>query len=267
MKQIDNDKWGGIAGTVLFHAVLLTVLALGYMYYRYPPEEHPELDNSEILFGGEFVAYEDFGQMETPSSQPESSPQVNETPVLQGEDVVNEGVQGEDVPPLVTRNDESPMKEQEKVNPGPTQEEIEAEKERIRKKEEAETKRKVNKQVAGVFANSQKSQTQSEAKTKVQTPSNGGGTPSVKGLDGYSLSSFGDVGKSSKNGEIRVRVRVNANGEVVWAEISGGYGEARNDATLRNKCRDAALASKFGVPPNTVSEAPGEIVWKFEPKK
>ena len=267
MKQLDNDKWGGIAGTVLFHAVLLTVLALGYMYYRYPPEEHPELDNSEILFGGEFVAYEDFGQMETPSSPPESASQTNETPVLEGEDVVNEGVKGDDVPPLVTKSEESPMKETEKVNPGPTQEEIEAEKERIRKNKEAEVKRKTNKQVTGAFANIQKPQTQSEAKTEAQTSSPAGGTPSIQGLEGYSLSSFGNVGRTTKVGEIRVRVRVNAKGEVVSADISGGYGAARSDAALLKKCKEAAMASKFGVPPNTVSDAFGEIVWKFQPKQ
>ena len=230
--NLDKDQIQGILGTLIFHAVLIAALALGYLYYRYPPEEHPELDNSEILFGGEFVEYDDFGDMNTPALQ-ESAPAPNQVQnTIEGSDVVDEGVKGDDVPPLVSSTDESPMKEVKKENPGPTQEEL-AEQQRIREQEE--TSKRVSKSVVGAFGKSANSQKQTAAKEETKETTNGGGNVSIEGLDGYSLSSFGDVGRTTKQGWIKVQVTVNDKGEVIGAKVSGGDGVAYTDLTLRKK--------------------------------
>lgn len=261
MKNLDKDQIKGLIATALFHAVLIIVLVLGYLYYSYPPkdEELAEMDKDEILFGGEYVTYGDFNStMNDAPSASNEEPSIE--PSIEGEDVVDEGVKGEAELQVVTGTEESPMKVKEKENPGPTKEELEAaERERIRKEEKSkEIKNRVK---FGSTKDSGEGVTGTENGEK--TASLASGVPAVTGLVGYTLESWGRP-RSSKTGTVVVRVRVNARGNVISATAVVGSGSAWGDMAVRRSCEEESMKSKFSVPKNKSTEGVGEIVWRFE---
>ena len=260
MKNLDKDQIKGLVATVLFHAVLIVVLVLGYIYYCYPSkdEELAEMDNDEILFGGEYVAYGDlYSEVNDAPSAPseESSKEIE----IKGEDLTNEGDVGETTPQEVTGVEESPMKVKEKENPGPTEEELEAERERVRQEEEFRNTVK-NKMKFGNTKGSGEGSSGTVNGDKTATLVSN--APAITGLEGYSHESWGRP-RSSKTGTVIVRVKVNARGNVVEAKAVGGSGNAYADATVRKSCVDESMKSKFSVPKNKTTDGVGEIVWKF----
>lgn len=259
MRNLDKDQIKGLIATVLFHAVLIVVLVLGYLYYSYPPkdEDLSKYEKEEILFGGEYVTYSDFNTVKNDKpSAPQAEP--SKETKIEGDDQANEGAKGEAKPQVVTGTEESPMKVEEKVNPGPTKEEIEAEQERLRQEEAAQ---KIRNRVS--FGNSKKSgEGNSGSVSGSESASSMSGTPGVTGLVGYTLESWGRP-RSTKTGTVVVRVRVNARGAVVQANAVRGTGNAWSDMAVRARCEEESKKSKFSVPENKTTEGVGEIVWKF----
>lgn len=261
MKEIDKDKLKGIIATVIFHAVLLIALAIAYLHYSYPPKdkEIAELQKDEILFGGDYVVLGDF--LQTTTDNTAGSPQSEQdTPAVDGDDEASAGATGNAPTPLVNSEAESPMKVKKQDNTGPTKEEIEAEQERIRKEKEAAER--INKRVS--FGNTKGSGTGSEgATTGSSTARVASGAPGVSGLEGYTLSSWGQP-SSHVTGVIKIQVRVNSRGKVISARYVDGSGSAAGNTAVRRSCEQASLQSQFSVPKNTTTEGVGVITWKFE---
>lgn len=248
MDRADNDKIKGLVATIAFHGIIIVMLACAYLYYSYPPKDDELLEpkEEEIFFGGEYVML---------------SEAVQE--VSGG---VSGGAMVEDIAkpePVVTQETESPMKVQpvEKV-PEPTAEELAAEAERVRK--EKETAAKINKRVS--FGNTKGDgggSTEAPATNAVMRTSNG--APGVSGLKGYTLDSWAEA-KSSLNGVVRIKVRVNSRGKVISARYDSGSGSAASSTEVRRNCEQAALKCQFSVPENTTTEGVGVITYNFTPK-
>lgn len=249
MDRADNDKIKGLVATIAFHGIIIVALACAYLYYSYPPKDDELLEpkEEEIFFGGEYVMLSEAVQ------------EVSEGALG--------GAMAEDIAkpePVVTQEAESPMKVQpvEKV-PEPTAEELAAEAERVRK--EKETAAKINKRVS--FGNNNKGDgsgsTEAPATNAVMRASSG--APGVSGLEDYTLDSWAEA-KSSLNGVVKIKVRVNSRGKVISACYDSGSGSAAGSTEVRRNCEQAALKCQFSVPENTPTEGVGVITYNFTPK-
>lgn len=249
MKQLRKHQIIGLLATALFHAVLIVVLVLGYLFYSYPPkdEDLKKYEKEEILFGGEYVTYGDNLKM---TSDKPAAPEVEQPKekVVEKQEVVKEEVTAEAKPNLTTSAEESPMKEEERLR----------QEEQARQEEEA---RKIRNRVSfGKSKSSGEGNTGAEVESEATNAMSG--TPGVTGLVGYTLESWGRP-RSSKTGTVVVRVRVNARGAVVQANAVRGTGNAWTDMTVRERCVEESKKSRFSVPENKTTEGVGEIVWRF----
>ena len=148
MCETDKDKVKGIVATVVFHALLILTLLFASLYYSFPPKDNDlaMVRQDEILFGGEYVMLGDFVQPNKNNAMgaPREVEQ-SEKPTVEGDDNVNMGETGKAPSEVVTQEAESPMKVEKVENSGPTEEELAAEAERVRR--EKETAEKINKRI------------------------------------------------------------------------------------------------------------------------
>ena len=103
-----------LIGTIAFHVIVVVVLCVSYVKYSASePRRWPPVDSSEILYGGELVR---LGDNYIPTANNKSTPASSEaeTSAKSGEDIQNEGIQGE-IEPLVTSSEDSPAKIKEKT--------------------------------------------------------------------------------------------------------------------------------------------------------
>ena len=151
----------------------------------------------------------------------------------------------------------------EKKQHGPTKEEL-AEQQRIKREREkkAQESKKISSSVKNAFGKTGKSSGQSGSPDGNSKQGALAGQPGHT-LGGYTLAHWGRP-SSGYDGEITIRVRVDAQGKVIEAKYLRGTGAAASMQSVRRSCEQASLQSRFSVPKNTTGEKVGTIVWRFE---
>lgn len=261
MDSNKKDRIIAIAGTVLFHIIVLMVLLFACLQYD-PTEtrEWPPVDESEIVFGGEYVMLGDIPDPSVTVSDEPAPQESNTDAASEATDMVDEGTIG--VPaPLVTSKQESPAKVKEKEKPektGPTKEELAAQEKAKKEKEAAE---KINNRVkfgGSGSGNGKAGQTDGNATTGA-----------VKGAPGHNLKgrTVDHWGRPSSalSGTIRIKVVVNKQGKVIGTPTYvGGEGPAAANMSVRNSCIAASRESQFSVSLDGPATQTGVITWRFE---
>ncbi|MDE6268285.1 MAG: hypothetical protein K2M04_04295 [Muribaculaceae bacterium] len=248
---------------VIFHAGIIWLMINSFLRYPPPDVDIKELEErSEIVFGGEFVMLGNTPDQAAVSASDEPAPQLadNGTPSLEATDMTNEGAEPGEPAPVVTTTAESPMKVKETPKPeksGPTQAEIEAAEKAKREKEQAEK-----------IKNQMKFGTSGTGAGSAGSPDGNANSGAVAGQAGHDLAgrTVASWGKNSstKSGEIRIAVKVNAQGHVVSATYAGGSGPASADPAIRQRCVAAAKASRFSVRNGSPEDQTGVITWRFK---
>lgn len=244
---------------LIVHIGVGVLMYMSYLSYINPEEVEPQPAKTDITFGGEYVM---LGDIPLPDRTGDAAPDVNtgdEAP--SGDDVADEGVAG-DGAALVSTKAESAMKT-EKKQQGPTKEEL-AEQQRVKREREkqAQESKKISSSVKNAFGKTGKSSGQSGSPNGNSKQGALAGQPGHT-LGGYTLAHWGRP-SSGYNGEITIRVRVDAQGNVIEAKYLRGTGAAASMQSVRRSCEQASLQSRFSVPKNTIGEKVGTIVWRFE---
>ncbi|MDD2961862.1 MAG: hypothetical protein PHR45_07270 [Muribaculaceae bacterium] len=260
MKLNDRNKIIAIIATLLLHVAIIVVLLFSFLDYEWPPKDMPLPQESEILFGGEYVM---LGNVPTPASDDMNNAQAEtakDAAVADAPDTKNAGTAGE-TPELISTDNDSPMKvkkkEEKPKKTGPTKEEL-AEQERV-KREKAESQ-KIKNRVS--FSNAGK------GSGKEGSPNGNASVGARSGAPGHSLKgrTLENWGRPSSQveGVVIIEVRVNAKGKVIAANYQGGKGSAAANASVRKSCVQASLNSRFSVSTESTAEQVGTITWRFE---
>ncbi len=259
MRKEGKSKIIGVAGTLLFHVLILLALTTVCLTYRperenkakWPPEHH-----SEILYGGEYVRAGDLLTEETAFDDDLAAADFEAS---SGEDLSDEGEIGEPSPPAAARDD-SPMKVVDKPaaeKTGPREEELA----RIRReKREKEASERIGNQVK--FGGKGQGSGESGSPRGNSSAGNVSGAPGHN-LGGRTLEHWGKP-VSQKSGTIMVKVTVNRDGKVIKAVATSGEGPAYADGAIRRNCEKASLSSRFSVDKSAAKEQQGTITWRFE---
>lgn len=244
--------------TVAIHLLLLIVLTTTYL--RWPPEDPDDrvpVDSTEILLVNEYINLGDMLRETAPSDAPRSDTPDGDT-FQDGNDLDNTGEAGV-TPPVVTSQQESPMKVTKKDKPektGPTKEEL-AERERIRR--EQETRNKISRQM-----NFSGTGNGDGVSGKTEGDNVSGATTGEQGHDlaGRTILHWGS-NSSRKSGIIRISVTVNPEGKVIKADYAGGEGAAAGDNAMRNRTIKATLETRFSPLQGSDRNQTGTITWRF----
>ena len=246
-----------VVAALLLHAGVCLLMYFSYLEYI-APEKQPPLDaQTDITFGGEYVM---LGDIPLPGmNDGEAAGAAADETSLQADDNSDAGEQGEGTS-LVTTDGASEMASEKKQN-GPSKEELEAEARAKRERERKENEsRKISSSVKSAFGKgSGKSGSPDGNATHGALSGQPGHTLGV----GYTLSSWGRPA-SGVDGEVRIKVRVNADGKVIEATYAGGKGAAAANSQVRRSCEQASLNSRFSVPKNSSGTKVGMIIWRFE---
>jgi outer membrane biosynthesis protein TonB len=271
---MDNRKNEIRAFLLTLLVVLITVLLLLFtgMHYEYPPRDMDlvQLKQDSIMFGGEYVMLGNTPQPteseEMDTENPETAEEVAEQPSVEGDDLKDAGEPAKQAKPLVTAKEPSPMKVKEKpkeekpkkTGPATTQNEA-SKQEKVKKGNDAAT----NNRVKNSFGKSQGSGSGKQGSPEGNSNTGAlSGKPGIGGLVGYTLEYWGRP-HSRYTGSVKVRVRVNARGQVIEATAISGSGEAWSHGEVRRSCESESLKSAFSVPKNATTEAVGTIIWRF----
>ncbi len=264
-----SDRIYAIAGALLFHLLLLLVFL--FTFLTYPPKgvkEWPPQPAHDIVFeeveplysSGEFVRTGDNLEEFLPPDDPAPSSVAEPVPTQDATDAENAGKAAEPKK-TVTSERPSPAKVEKKKS-GPTKDEIKAEKERQEAKRQQQAKKNVaeatRKAFGGGKGKSTSGSVEGTAKSGATT-----GTPS-NGLRGRTMESWTTVG-STKLGVIAVRVKVNANGQVVSAtyDAASSSGPVAADAAMRQNCIARSRQCRFSVLEGSPTQS-GTISWVFK---
>jgi len=253
-----------LLAALLFHAAVFFFMFYDRLTAVAPDEIEPKPMTTDISFGGEYVALGDIPEPDhTGEAAPKSaSEEVQDAPA---EETENSGPEGEGTS-LVSTNKESKMQTPKKKN-GPTKEELAKREEEARAKREREARqnerRRISSRTNNAFGKSGSGRGQSGSPSGNATRGALAGQPGHTLGVGYTIASWGRP-RSGYDGEIRIRVRVNAQGNVIHAEYAGGKGAAAADPQVRQSCVRASRQSRFSVPRNASGEKVGVIIWRFE---
>lgn len=230
--------------------VLLTVVL------TFPPrdweERHPVEEESELLFGGEYVM---LGDIPVPSSA-ESVTRSDAAP--DGADLSDAGAVAE-APAVVTSEAPSSMEVPAKPEPpektGPTKEEI----------EQAEARRRVGSRMN--FSSSSADNSSSGGKTG--SPDGNAQSGAVSGQPGHNLRGrhlLNRVTPADRNatGSVEVAITVDRSGKVTSARAVGGTPTASSNKSVRNACVDASLKLRFSASDEAPASQSGTVVWRFD---
>lgn len=262
-----SARWLALAGTVLFHALVL--LCLLFCFLRYPPEgvtQWPPEPQREIVFdrvedlyaSGEFVRTGDTPD-ETLADEPAPSDADQPLPTQDAPDQSDAGQKG-NPSKTVSSDRPSPMKV-DKTPKGPTKEEIEAEKARQEAQRRQEAKKTADDATRKAFGGKGKGHAgQADGNSATGAVS---GTPG-NGVSGRTLEHWDRV-SSTKTGEIAIRVKVDSQGKVVSAtyDPSRSNGAVAGDTQMRERCRQKSLECRFSVKEGAPT-ASGTITWRFK---
>ncbi len=261
------SKGWAIAGTVLFHALLLLCLLFSFLSFppagvtEWPPQKEEEIvfqDIEDLYTSGQFVRTGDtFDEPVNDSPSPSSADQPDAS--QDAPDMSDSGHKG-DPSKLVSSENPSPMKVDNKPK-GPTKEEIEAEKARQeaqRREQAKKTAEDATKKAFGGKGKGQSGQVGGNSTTGAVS-----GTPG-NGVSGRTLEHWDRV-SSTKIGEIAIRVKVDSQGKVVSASYdpSRSNGAVAADTKMRERCRQKSLECRFSVKEGSPT-ASGTIVWHFK---
>lgn len=264
-----SDRIYAVAGTLLFHLVVLLVFL--WTFLTYPPagvEEWPPqpphdivLEEVEDLYAsGEFVKTGDNLEELLPPDEPAPSTVNDPVPTQDAVDTENAGKAAEPKK-VVTSEQQSPAKV-EKKKTGPTKDEIRAEKERQEARRQQQAKKNADdatkKAFGGGKGKSTTGSTEGNSKTGATT-----GTPG-NGLKGRTMESWTSVG-STKLGVIVIRVKVNAQGHVISAtyDTAASSGPVAADASMRQSCIARSRECRFSVLEGSPTQS-GTISWVFK---
>lgn len=248
--------------TVVFH--IAVVLLLLVIYLRFSPVEleertWPPVDESELLFGGEYVMLGDNlsdPDMSEASGEEDASVSEPGAPGLQ-----NDGAGIPDEAAVVSSDRESPVKVKPapEVPSGPTREEQLAEEQRRREQEASE---RISSRVK--FGKGASDGSNGKAGSTAGNASQGAlsGAPGTD-LRGRTLASWSKPAASA-TGTIVVQVHVNRKGRVTRASYLSGTGAVAGNAAARRSCEQAALRSSFSVADNAPVDQVGRITYRFE---
>lgn len=251
------------AAVITLIIVLLALILLMSLYLRYNPMEKrvwPPEDTSELLLDGEYVMRGDIAVPQADSKTPAAKATA---PANEAHDMTDAGKAADQPAPLVSSEQESPMKANppKEVKPtGPTKEEI-AQQEKERRERDAANK--INNRVA--FGSSASS---GNGEGKSGSPNGNAATGALSGTPGTSLS--GRTLESwakpagSATGRIVVSVRVNRQGKVTSATYNSGSGAVASSPQARQSCVSAALKSRFSVSQDAPAEQTGTITYRFD---
>lgn len=241
-----NKIFAGIA-TLVSALLILIILCATSLYYEWPPKDEPIPEESEILFGGEYVM---LGDVVSPAYEDMSSPQnVEETSAAE------EPSEPEN---LVSTDLESDMKAEKAKE---EEEKARKREEEAKKRREAEKRRsqEINNSVANHFG---KGRGQEGSPTGNAETGSRMSTPGYS-LKGRTLESWGTP-SSRVEGTIVIKVRVNPQGKVIEATYRRGDGSANANMSVRQSCINAALKSRFSVAKGGTNDQIGTITWRFE---
>lgn len=261
MKEISKDKIIGIAGTVLFHALVL--LLLYFLVLSKPPQE-PEAGLA-VVMGEEY----NMTEVEIVKPQPEPAPKPTPKPVLQ---------KPAPEKPMITQNSEESMVV-DSLQAKEREEALLAEKrEAERKRKEEEAMLKATNLMANAFGKgsgmSRKSDEMVEEGSSKGSPDSGMeyGATAASGMGTYDLEgrSLGGDGKLPKpvynvqeEGRVVVTVTVNPDGKVISANINRRTGTT--SLALRNAALSAAKSAVFNRI-NGLNNQEGTITYYFKLK-
>lgn len=256
----EESKYKIIAAIIalLIHIGICLLMLWHYLSFETPVEKEPKQLVTDITFGGEYVL---LGNLPNPNNNDESATADAANTETQGEETANAGAQGEGAA-LISTNEESALKTQTKKN-GPTKEELEEQRIKREQEQKENEKKKITNSVKNAFGNSGNSTGKSGSANGNATHGALSGQPGHTLGVGYTLSNWGRP-SSRVDGEIIIKVRVNAQGKVVEATYLKGTGAAAANQQVRRSCEQASLQSRFSVPKNTIGEKVGTIIWKFE---
>lgn len=261
MNRSRRDSLIAVLLTILIYAGVIAVCL--FTFLRFPPGGEPlplpQPEDDGILLGGEYVMLGDNLSLALNSTDEAAPDQTATEASTEADDLINAGEQAEPTP-VVTSKQESPMKVTEKPKPektGPTKEELAAQEKARREKEAAD---KIKKQMS--FSG------KGSGKGSAGSPNGNSSTGAPSGSPGHNLAgrtieSF-DKPSAQLSGEIRIRVKVNAKGQVIAATYEGGSGPAAANSTVRQRCVNASRKSRFSVRTDSDGDQSGVITWRFK---
>lgn len=265
-----SDKIYAIAGTVIFH--LLVLLTFVFSYLTYPPsgfEEWPPAPSSEIVMDaevedlyatGEFVRTGDLDNPVAPVDKMGPSDVTDPRPTQDAPDLTNNGEAAQQ--PKVTTSERPSPAQVKKEKKGPTKEEIQKEKERQEAMKQQQARKNVAEATARAFGGDKGKGTPGAVEGNSDTGAVTG-TPG-NGLRGRSLESWTAV-HGKKLGTIAIRVKVDAQGRVTSAtySASGSSGTVAADQAMRQRCIAKSKECRFSVLEGSPVQT-GTITWVFK---
>jgi len=258
--QLEKDKIRGIAGTILFHALLL--VGLIFMALR-TPLPLPEEAGVEVNLG---YSDEGMGQIQPREPAPQAAASPTVTPKESAEEFVTEDTEeAPAIKPVVKEKPKPVDKPEVKPTPKP--------------QPQPEPQPVVNPNA--IYKGKQGSATQGGNEGITGKPGDQGkptGDPNAGGYDGPGGSgggvSFDLSGRSSRQipsppntfrerGTVVVTIFVNRAGDVTRV-ISGAKGTTTASTELRQLAERAAMKAKFSPKPDAQEEQKGTITYIFE---
>lgn len=256
-----------VTATLLFHALILCVIA--FMYLRYNPAARedrtwPPVDSSEVLFGGEYVMMADgAGAESSVIPEPEAAeapaePAPTDAPATSPEPAPA-------VSPTLTAKAPSPVKAPEpevKKPTGPTKAEQEAAERKRRQEEQEKARQAIASRVSFGKSGSGSGTSDNGSPNGNSDTGASSGTPGFN-LKGRTLDSW-QKPPSAPVGTITVTVTVDRQGRVTDAVYYSGSGAAAASTSARQGCIRAARASRFSVDLDAPASQKGTITYHFK---
>lgn len=243
-----------VAAAVTLTVMVAVVVILCVCALTFPPkdweERHPPEEESELLFGGEYVM---LGELPIPSDHRTTARHPDAEP--DGPDMTDAGAAGDPEPILTSDNAEVPdvaVQPEETAKPGPTAEELARE----------ETRRRV-----GQRMNFGKSSAAAEGR---QGSRNGNSTTgAVAGQPGFNLRgrrllNHATPADRNATGTVVVAISVDRSGHVTSAKASGGTPTASSKASVRRACEQASLQLLFSASDEAPAIQEGTVTWLFD---
>lgn len=266
----EKNKIIAIAGTIVFHLLIILILYLGGFFRQIPEEE----GGIEVMQGYVDEASGTFRPDPVTPELPTQEPQQPQT---------SQQVPNTDNP-LITQNTEESLEIKQKKEEQKKKQAEELRQKQIReqqlaeqRKREEEEKRKADataRNVANAFNNSGNSSnngtgTSGSGLQGSTTGNSNQGAPKGIGY-GYGLEGFGERGirggfiepryKGEQSGRIRFYLTVDSEGKVLTAEFASGT--TITDAKMRESAKEAIMRQRFDV--SKSEKQAGYFIYKYD---
>lgn len=252
MKSLKREQLIALLLTLLFAALTCVLLMCVKVLpaVNWPPTP-VESEEEEIFFAD--IEYKEITS--TPSQQVDGLPASSAAAEMSGTELTDAG-KSEEAPTLVSTTQPSEAKvtkpEEPKPAPGPTKEEIEAQK--------AAAIRERMGRSTGLKTQSSDSGTGTADSGQAASGSNTGADG--LGLDGRKRLNSPNPGIRNATGKVRIRVKVNGTGAVTDATFVSSSGFGTREQEVRDACLAASRQLKYTPDPNKPSQS-GIITWNI----